>query len=78
MTRKIDDELLEAGTSSAFVRLRPAGARLFEADLARVVARAAGPSLKVVSTMSAGYDHVDVSALKKRNIRFGTSCVSLA
>lgn len=38
--------------------------------------RTAGSSLKVVSTMSAGYDHVDVSALKKRNIRFGTSCVS--
>ncbi|POY72268.1 hypothetical protein BMF94_4702 [Rhodotorula taiwanensis] len=34
---------------------------------------AAGSSLKVVSTMSAGYDHVDVSALKKRNIRFGTT-----
>ncbi|KAG0655004.1 hypothetical protein C6P46_001293 [Rhodotorula mucilaginosa] len=34
---------------------------------------AAGPSLKVVATMSAGYDHVDTEALKKRNIRFGTT-----
>ena len=25
--------------------------------------------------MSAGYDHVDVVAVKTRNIRFGTSCV---
>ncbi|GAA5901471.1 2-hydroxyacid dehydrogenase [Sporobolomyces salmoneus] len=34
---------------------------------------AAGPSLKVVSTMSAGYDHVDTAALKKRGIRLGTT-----
>ncbi|KAH7332748.1 hypothetical protein B0J17DRAFT_677405 [Rhizoctonia solani] len=32
---------------------------------------AAGPSLKVVSTMSVGYDHVDLPALKKRGIRLG-------
>ncbi|KAH8917248.1 hypothetical protein BT69DRAFT_1249037, partial [Atractiella rhizophila] len=31
----------------------------------------AGPSLKVVSTMSAGFDHIDIGALKKRNIRLG-------
>ncbi|BGP35339.1 hypothetical protein JCM10296v2_007175 [Rhodotorula toruloides] len=34
---------------------------------------AAGSSLKVVSTMSAGFDHVDTSALKKRGIRFGST-----
>ncbi|GAA6021392.1 hypothetical protein JCM10207_002036, partial [Rhodosporidiobolus poonsookiae] len=34
---------------------------------------AAGPSLKVVSTMSAGYDHVDVAALKRRGVRLGTT-----
>ncbi|GAA6020491.1 hypothetical protein JCM11491_001372 [Sporobolomyces phaffii] len=34
---------------------------------------AAGPSLKVVSTMSAGFDHVDTSALKRRQIRLGTT-----
>ncbi|GAA5993210.1 hypothetical protein JCM10908_004507 [Rhodotorula pacifica] len=34
---------------------------------------AAGSSLKVVATMSAGYDHVDTEALKKRKIRFGTT-----
>ncbi|KAJ1302221.1 hypothetical protein OPQ81_001045 [Rhizoctonia solani] len=32
---------------------------------------AAGPSLKIVSTMSVGYDHVDVAALKARGIRLG-------
>ncbi|KAH0954667.1 hypothetical protein HN011_004973 [Eciton burchellii] len=31
----------------------------------------AGPSLKVVSTMSAGYDHLDVPAIKKRGIKIG-------
>lgn len=36
----------------------------------------AGPSLKVVSTMSAGFDHVDTRALKKRNIRLGTSALA--
>ncbi|KAH8918620.1 Formate/glycerate dehydrogenase catalytic domain-like protein [Atractiella rhizophila] len=33
----------------------------------------AGPSLKVVSTMSAGFDHIDIGALKKRNIRLGVT-----
>ncbi|CAE6527524.1 unnamed protein product [Rhizoctonia solani] len=32
---------------------------------------AAGPSLRIVSTMSVGYDHVDVPALKARGIRLG-------
>ncbi|RHZ50417.1 hypothetical protein Glove_499g52 [Diversispora epigaea] len=32
---------------------------------------AAGPSLKVVSTMSVGYDHVDINELRKRNISLG-------
>ncbi|CAE6481500.1 unnamed protein product [Rhizoctonia solani] len=32
---------------------------------------AAGPSLKVVSTMSVGYDHVDLLALKARGVRLG-------
>lgn len=31
----------------------------------------AGPQLKVVATMSVGYDHVDVEACKKRNISVG-------
>ncbi|TNY23113.1 hypothetical protein DMC30DRAFT_373193 [Rhodotorula diobovata] len=34
---------------------------------------AAGPSLKVVATMSAGYDHVDTAALKKRGVRLGST-----
>ncbi|GAA5992424.1 hypothetical protein JCM5350_000976 [Sporobolomyces pararoseus] len=34
---------------------------------------AAGPSLKVVSTMSAGFDHVETEALKKRGTRLGTT-----
>lgn len=34
---------------------------------------AAGPSLKVVSTMSVGYDHVDVAACQKRNVAVGNT-----
>ncbi|KAI0341375.1 hypothetical protein BDW22DRAFT_1332830 [Trametopsis cervina] len=32
---------------------------------------AAGPSLKVVSTMSVGYEHIDVEAVAQRNIQVG-------
>ncbi|KAI8073190.1 D-isomer specific 2-hydroxyacid dehydrogenase [Gongronella butleri] len=32
---------------------------------------AAGPQLKVVATMSVGYDHLDVPAIKARNIQIG-------
>ncbi|KAJ3748084.1 hypothetical protein DFH05DRAFT_1391537 [Lentinula detonsa] len=32
---------------------------------------AAGPNLKVVSTMSVGYEHIHVSELAKRNVRLG-------
>ncbi|XP_006272140.1 glyoxylate reductase/hydroxypyruvate reductase-like [Alligator mississippiensis] len=32
---------------------------------------AAGPSLKVVSTMSVGYDHISLQELKKRGIKLG-------
>ncbi|XP_028910440.1 glyoxylate reductase/hydroxypyruvate reductase isoform X2 [Ornithorhynchus anatinus] len=35
------------------------------------VLKAAGPSLKVVSTMSVGYDHLSLDELKKRGIRVG-------
>ncbi|XP_055377581.1 glyoxylate reductase/hydroxypyruvate reductase-like [Condylostylus longicornis] len=31
----------------------------------------AGPELKVVATISVGYDHIDISECKKRNIRIG-------
>ncbi|KAH8101935.1 hypothetical protein BXZ70DRAFT_1018311 [Cristinia sonorae] len=34
---------------------------------------AAGPNLKVVSTMSVGYDHVDLKALAKRGVRLGNT-----
>lgn len=30
-----------------------------------------GPQLKVVATMSVGYDHIDVNAVKSRNIKLG-------
>lgn len=33
----------------------------------------AGDSLKVVSTMSAGYDHIVVDSLRQRRVRLGTS-----
>lgn len=32
---------------------------------------AAGPQLKIVSTMSVGYDHVDTNEIKKRGIKLG-------
>lgn len=34
---------------------------------------AAGSSLKVISTMSVGYDHIDLKAVKKRGIRVGNT-----
>ena len=34
---------------------------------------AAGPGLRVVATMSVGYDHVDVAALRKRDIPLGNT-----
>lgn len=33
----------------------------------------AGPSLKVVSTMSVGFDHIDLEACAKHNVRVGYS-----
>lgn len=30
-----------------------------------------GPSLKVVSTMSVGYDHIDLATAKEKNIQIG-------
>jgi glyoxylate/hydroxypyruvate reductase len=32
-----------------------------------------GPSLKVLATKSAGYDHIDVKELKARGIKFGNT-----
>lgn len=32
-----------------------------------------GPSLKVVGTMSVGYDHVDLAAMKKYGVRLGNT-----
>jgi lactate dehydrogenase-like 2-hydroxyacid dehydrogenase len=34
---------------------------------------AAGPGLRVVSTMSVGYDHIDVAACRRRNIPIGNT-----
>ena len=34
---------------------------------------AAGPSLKVISTMSVGYDHIDLKLVKSRGIRVGNT-----
>ncbi|TCD68709.1 hypothetical protein EIP91_009993 [Steccherinum ochraceum] len=39
----------------------------------KVDEEAAGPNLKVVSTMTVGYDHVDVKALTKRRIKLGNT-----
>lgn len=30
-----------------------------------------GPELKVVSTMSVGYDHIDLKAAKENNVKIG-------
>ncbi|KAI8142797.1 D-isomer specific 2-hydroxyacid dehydrogenase [Fennellomyces sp. T-0311] len=35
------------------------------------VFEAAGPSLKVVTTMSVGYDHIDLATAKKNNVQIG-------
>lgn len=38
----------------------------------------AGPNLKVVSTMSAGYEHLDVSEIKRRGIKVGHTPIVLS
>ncbi|XP_076655283.1 glyoxylate reductase/hydroxypyruvate reductase [Halictus rubicundus] len=38
----------------------------------------AGPTLKVVSTMSAGYDHLDVPEIKRRGIKVGNTPMVLS
>jgi glyoxylate/hydroxypyruvate reductase len=43
----------------------------------RELIEAAGPSLKSISTFSAGADHVDLEALKERNIRLGYTPTAL-
>ncbi|GLH04742.1 uncharacterized protein GBIM_10387 [Gryllus bimaculatus] len=42
-----------------------------KARLDEEMLRAAGPQLRVVSTMSAGYDHVDVAAARARGVALG-------
>ncbi|XP_015367806.1 PREDICTED: glyoxylate reductase/hydroxypyruvate reductase-like isoform X1 [Diuraphis noxia] len=37
------------------------------------ILKAAGPSLKVVSTMSVGFDHVDLTSMKKYGVRLGNT-----
>ncbi|BGP20069.1 hypothetical protein JCM10213_003547 [Rhodosporidiobolus nylandii] len=59
-------ELRKGGTTGILCMI--AGERIDEELL-----EAAGPSLKVVSTMSAGFDHVETEALKKRGIRLGST-----
>ncbi|XP_026816284.1 glyoxylate reductase/hydroxypyruvate reductase-like isoform X1 [Rhopalosiphum maidis] len=37
------------------------------------VLKAAGPSLKVIGTMSVGYDHIDLTSMKKYGVRLGNT-----
>lgn len=37
------------------------------------ILKAAGPSLKVVSTFSVGYDHIDLTLMKKYGVRLGNT-----
>jgi glyoxylate/hydroxypyruvate reductase len=32
-----------------------------------------GPSLKVIGTMSVGYDHIDLTSMKKYGVRLGNT-----
>ena len=77
---QIDDELLDAGAPPSPPPPPPldppSSAQGAQADPLLRSLRAAGPSLKVVSTMSAGFDHVDTAALKKRGVRLGSSASS--
>ncbi len=45
----------------------------FTFHLTKIFFKSLGPQLKVVSTMSVGFDHVDCSALKKRNVLLGNT-----
>ncbi|XP_025414561.1 glyoxylate reductase/hydroxypyruvate reductase-like isoform X2 [Sipha flava] len=42
-----------------------------EIDVNEAVLKAAGPNFKVVGTMSVGYNHVDLTAMKKYGVRLG-------
>jgi len=42
-------------------------------QLDKEILDAAGPKLKVVATMSAGYNHIDIGELKNRNIKLGNT-----
>ena len=63
LTEKIDEEVLNnAGTMLIqFI--------LYNHTLNQLIR--AGPQLKVVATMSVGYDHLDVPAIKSRGIKIG-------
>lgn len=39
--------------------------------LFQIVFHCIGPNLKVISTISAGYDHLDVPEIKRRGIKVG-------
>lgn len=59
------EELLKAvaGTSGIYCSLTD--------KIDKELLDAAGPALKVVSTISVGHDHIDVAECKKRGIKIG-------
>lgn len=58
-------ELLKsvAGTNAIFCSLTD--------QINKELLDAAGPSLKVVATISVGYDHIDVAECRKRGVKIG-------
>jgi hypothetical protein len=65
VTKKVDEEFCSAGEQE-----EDAVSSRHKADNGCIPA---GPGLKVVSTMSAGYDHVQLPALSSRGVRLGIS-----
>lgn len=64
MADKVDEELLTAGELLPVQFQRATSSNGLETTVA-------GPSLKVVSTFSVGYDHFDLPAVRARDIRIG-------
>ncbi|KAJ0050945.1 hypothetical protein NL108_009940, partial [Boleophthalmus pectinirostris] len=67
LTEKIDAELLDAAGQWKTVR-NIDGRNL---NIPMLCCSSAGPNLKVLSTMSVGFDHLNLEELKKRGIRVG-------
>jgi lactate dehydrogenase-like 2-hydroxyacid dehydrogenase len=71
LTDKVDEELLDTAGNSCEPFDLLIVSYVFLIPRIRLLIRHTGQQLKVVSTMSVGYDHVDVDAIKTRKVPLG-------